>query len=148
MNSECIFCRIVAGELPSVQIYSDNVVMAFMDINPVQKGHALVIPREHYDPITATPDEILAAMIKTAKAVAAAQIETLGALGINVTQANGAAAGQIVPHIHIHVIPRCPTAADPANWHPSAYRDNDEMQEYGTLLREALSSTGTSCHDG
>lgn len=148
MNNECIFCRIVAGELPSVQIYSDDVVMAFMDINPVQKGHALVIPRDHYDPITETPDDILAAMIKTAKAVAAAQIEALGAVGINVTQANGAAAGQIVPHIHIHVIPRCPNATNPANWLPSAYRDNAEMQDYGTLLREALSSKRAFTNDG
>lgn len=144
MKNECIFCRIVAGELPAVKIYSDDTVIAFMDINPVQKGHALVIPRKHYDPITATPDEVLAAMIRAAKAVAAAQIAALGAIGINVTQANGAAAGQIVPHIHIHIIPRCPNAADPGNWQPSAYRDNDEMQQYGTLLREAIHAGNTA----
>ena len=103
---DCIFCKIVADKLPAVRVYEDPDTLAFMDIGPIVKGHTLVIPKPHYDPITGTPVEILQQVIAVVQRIVRAQIDGLGAEGINVTQANGALAGQVIPHIHFHVIPR------------------------------------------
>ena len=86
----CIFCKIVAGELPAAIVHDDDVCLAFMDIGPIVKGHTLVIPKAHHDPLTATPDALLQKLIVVVRRVAAAQLKALDADGINVTQANGA----------------------------------------------------------
>ena len=99
MPPECIFCRIVRGEIPAVRVYEDADTLAFMDIGPIVKGHVLVIPKTHHDPLTAAPPETLHAVIATVQRIAAAQMSALGAAGVNVHQANGAAAGQVVPEI-------------------------------------------------
>ena len=105
-DPNCIFCKIVAGQIPSIKLYEDADVLAFMDIGPIVKGHALVIPKAHYNPLAATPDGVLAKVIAVVRRIAQAQMEGLGADGVNVHQANGAAAGQVVPHVHFHVVPR------------------------------------------
>ncbi len=105
-KKDCIFCKIVRGEIPSSKVYEDDDTLAFMDIGPVVKGHVLVIPKGHYDPITGTPPEILQKLILVVQRIAEAQINSLEADGINVAQANGSVAGQIIPHVHFHVIPR------------------------------------------
>ena len=103
---DCIFCKIVSGEIPSVKVYEDDRVFAFMDINPINDGHVLVIPKAH----AATIDEIaevdfLAVMSATHK-LAAAVKEALNPEGINLLQLNGKAANQVVPHLHVHIVPR------------------------------------------
>ena len=128
MSQDCIFCKIVAGELPATKIYEDEDTLAFMDIGPVVKGHVLVIPKEHYDPITGTPPEMLQKLIVIVQKVAKAQYEGLNADGVNVSQANGAVAGQEVPHIHFHVIPRFHDDAHSWNWRVGAYDSPEEMQ--------------------
>ncbi len=138
MNTDCIFCKIVHGQMPSSIVYEDEKSMAFMDIAPVAKGHVLVIPRMHYDPITATPDEVLAHLIGVVKQVAKAQVKALGANGINVSQANGRCAGQLVPHIHFHVIPRFDGDNKQMKWVSGSYADNDEMASYAETIRAAL----------
>lgn len=138
MSSDCIFCKIVAGELPSVLVYEDRMALAFMDIGPVVKGHVLVIPREHHDPITRTPDELLAHLIAVVRKVAQAQLEGLHADGINVSQANGRCAGQIVPHLHFHVIPRFDHDGHHWNWNPKKYDDTDEMKALAEKIRQAI----------
>ena len=140
MNPECIFCKIVAGELPAARVYEDAHSMAFLDINPIAKGHTLVIPREHYDCITDAPQKTLADTIAVVKLVAAVQIECLGADGVNVTQANGEAAGQIIPHLHFHVIPRFREDGRSPAWKSGQYDNADEIGEYAAKIRNALSS--------
>ncbi|PIR13634.1 HIT family protein [Candidatus Falkowbacteria bacterium CG11_big_fil_rev_8_21_14_0_20_39_10] len=102
----CIFCKIVAGEIPSHKIYEDENVLAFLDIAPVNPGHILVITKNHYTNFEDTPEEELANLIKAIKKVGRAIKKGLGASGYNVTENNDPAAGQIIPHIHFHVIPR------------------------------------------
>lgn len=138
MNGDCIFCKIVNDQMPSSRVYEDSEVIAFLDIAPVAKGHVLVIPREHYDPITATPDAVLGHLIQVVKRVAEAQGNALGADGINVSQANGRCAGQVVPHIHFHVIPRSDQTAGQSKWAPKRYADHEEMASFAKKIRAAL----------
>lgn len=135
---ECIFCKIAAKEIPSTVVYEDEEVLAFMDIGPIIKGHALVIPKKHCDPVTETPDETLAALHLTAKKVAQAQMNGLGADGVNIMQNNGKAAGQEVFHIHIHVIPRYSDDGHHWNWNAGKYDDFSEMEKLAEKLRGYL----------
>lgn len=127
----CVFCKIVAGELRSYKIYEDKDVMSFMDINPLEDGHVLVIPKQHYEFITEIPDELLSRVITIVKKIAMAHYKILGASGVNVTQANGVSAGQVIPHIHFHVIPRY--ADHERNWTPKKEKDT-KLSEIASRL--------------
>ncbi len=105
-DPDCIFCKIVAGEIPSFKLYEDAATFAFMDINPVNDGHALIIPKAHYEDVFAVSGEVLAATAATVKKVAAAVQAALEPAGMNLLQCNGEAANQSVMHFHMHVIPR------------------------------------------
>jgi len=105
-DDDCIFCKIAAGELPAEVIQEDDHTVAFMDINPWTRGHALVIPRNHSEDLLAISDEDLARTSAAAKRLAARMKERLEADGINLLNACGPAAWQTVFHFHIHVIPR------------------------------------------
>lgn len=106
MEEECLFCKIIAGEIPSEEIYSDGDFLAFLDINPRNPGHTLVIPRKHYNTIMEMPDSELADLIKIVKEIAVAVKKGTNADGISIGQSNERAAGQVIPHVHFHVIPR------------------------------------------
>ena len=103
---DCIFCKIVKGEIPCSKIYEDDKILAFLDINPVHKGHTLVIPKEHYEGIIDMPDETLGELAKAAKKISKAVKKATGVNGFNIVQNNGADAGQDVFHFHLHIIPR------------------------------------------
>jgi len=102
----CIFCRIAAGELPSEKVHEDDRTLAFMDVNPSTRGHALVIPKRHSTDLHDIAPDDLAACMRTVQRVAASVIDSLGADGVNVLNNTGRAAGQVVFHFHVHVIPR------------------------------------------
>lgn len=102
---DCIFCKIVKGEIPSTKVYENEHVLGFLDIAPVNIGHSLVIPKQHYENIYEAPEEIMCEMMKAAKKVAIA-VKNLPADGVNVTMNNDRHAGQVIFHAHIHVIPR------------------------------------------
>ena len=102
----CIFCQIRDGQIPSTGIYEDDKTLAFMDINPVTDGHLLVIPKVHTETIFDMIGPDLSAVWATTKKVADAIRQALQPDGLNLLQANGAAAGQAVPHFHLHLIPR------------------------------------------
>lgn len=104
--NDCIFCKIVSGEIPSVKIYEDEATLAFLDISPLNPGHTLVIPKEHHENIFDVSDESLAPVMRTAKKVANAIKNAVNADAINIGINNGKEAGQLVFHLHIHVIPR------------------------------------------
>jgi histidine triad (HIT) family protein len=104
--SDCIFCGIAAGTMPAERVYEDERTIAFLDIFPAADGHVLVIPRAHADDIHSLAPADLSAGAQTAQAMAGRVSGALGADGISIVQANGAAAGQTVFHYHVHVIPR------------------------------------------
>jgi histidine triad (HIT) family protein len=103
---DCIFCKIVRGELPSKKIYEDDDILAFLDINPANKGHVLVTSKEHYEDIFSVDEELLKKMIIVVKLLAERIKSKTGCDGVNVMQNNGKQAGQLVNHIHFHIIPR------------------------------------------
>ncbi len=138
MNGKCVFCSIVKGEIPAIKVYEDADVLAFMDIGPVSKGHTLVIPKMHFDPVVNVPDGILARLIAVVKKIVRAQVKGLDAVGVNVAQANGAAAGQIVPHVHFHVIPRRAGDEPVRNWLPLKYESPDEMSVFAEMIKSGL----------
>lgn len=104
--NDCIFCKIASKEIPADIFYEDENSIAFLDIKPINPGHALVIPKKHYADFFETPDEVLASISATAKRVGAVIKKIVNADAVNIGINNGAAAGQIIFHTHIHIIPR------------------------------------------
>lgn len=105
-DPDCIFCKIVAGEIPCFKLYEDELTLAFMDINPANEGHALTIPKEHWEDVHAIPPDLIAATIQTVKKIAGVVNKSLKPDGINLVQANGKGAAQSVLHFHMHILPR------------------------------------------
>lgn len=115
-QSACVFCRIVAGQLPCFKLHEDGATMAFMDINPVNPGHALSIAKGHWPTIDSIPADVMADVARTAHRIAGAVTRALKPDGVNLVQANGVAAGQTVPHLHIHIMPRRSGDGATLNW--------------------------------
>ena len=105
-DADCLFCKIIAGEIPCFKLFENSETLAFMDINPANEGHALVIPKEHGSDVYTASDTAIAATVRTAKKVAAAIDKTLNPDGLNLLQCNGPAAAQSVFHFHMHLLPR------------------------------------------
>lgn len=105
-DTNCIFCKIISKEIPADIVYEDGFSLAFLDINPVNIGHTLLLPKEHYENIFDLPEELLAKLSVKSKRLAAAIKKSLNADGINVSSNNGASAGQLIPHAHTHIVPR------------------------------------------
>ncbi|HQS18934.1 HIT family protein [Reyranella sp.] len=124
-DESCIFCKIVAGQLPCFKLLEDEATIAFMDINPVNPGHALAVAKGHWPTIDVIPPEILAAVARTAQRVAKAAMTTLEPNGVNLLQSNGAGAGQSVPHLHVHILPRFPGDEVRLNW---TYKPGDKAE--------------------
>lgn len=112
----CVFCKIISGDIPSFRVYEDEECIAVLDINPASPGHTLVIPRVHRKDLTELGVQEIAHAFSVAKLLGERQMERLGADGFNVVQNNGAAAGQTVLHFHIHVIPRYAGGPSIAAW--------------------------------
>ena len=103
---DCIFCKIVSGDIPSVKVYEDDRVLAFMDINPINDGHLLIIPKAHASTIHEIAEADFLAVMAAARKLAVAVQGALNPDGINLMQLNGKAANQVVPHLHVHIVPR------------------------------------------
>jgi histidine triad (HIT) family protein len=133
-DPNCLFCKIVAGELPSQQVDSDERTVAFMDISPATRGHALVVPRNHATDLLEADPEDVAAVAVAAQRLAGRAVDRLGADGVNLLNSCGATAWQTVFHLHMHVIPRY--ADDPLKlpWVPSP-GDAGEIAATAELLR-------------
>ena len=105
IRKQCIFCKIAANESPSYKVYEDDKVIAFLDIKPINKGHVLVVPKSHYSLLTQVPDDLVAHLFTVAKKISPIVFEMMDASGILILQSNGSSAGQVIPHIHIHIVP-------------------------------------------
>ena len=105
-DENCIFCKIANGEIPAATLYEDDDFRVILDLGPASKGHALILPKEHYANLYELPDELAAKVIVLAKKMITKLTDVLGCDGYNLVQNNGAAAGQTVFHFHLHMIPR------------------------------------------
>jgi histidine triad (HIT) family protein len=139
MSAECVFCKIRDGQLPSMKVYEDDRTLVFMDINPLNAGHCLVVTRTHAPTIWESDEADLEAAIVVAKKVALALREAVKPDGLNVLQANGAAAFQSVPHFHLHLIPRWNNDGKGFDW-SLVPGDRAQIIEIGERVREALAA--------
>jgi histidine triad (HIT) family protein len=136
--ADCVFCKIRDGQIPSTRVYEDERTLCFMDINPLNEGHCLVVTRAHAATLFDAADADLQAAITTARRVGRALRAALAPDGLNVLQANGAAAFQSVPHFHLHLIPRWNGDGRGFDWKPVP-GDRARIQAAAEKVRAALS---------
>jgi histidine triad (HIT) family protein len=135
--SDCVFCKIVAGQIPAAKVHENEYLLVFMDINPLAPGHTLLIPKKHYEVITDMPAEDMAALGRVIPDVAKAVAKATKAEGLNVFQTNGACAGQSVGHVHFHFIPRNPADGLGFRWNPKRYAEG-EMEKWRRAVASNL----------
>ena len=136
MKNDCLFCGIIAGEIPSEKVYEDDATYAFLDIHPVNRGHALVIPKTHATNIYDIPREDFCTLMETVRHLAPVVKGAVNADGINLAMNNDSAAGQLIFHAHIHIIPRFDTDGY-RHWRGEPYKEG-EMATIGSILRKNL----------
>ncbi len=133
---DCIFCKIVENHIPAVKVYEDQDFVAFLDIQPVNPGHTLVIPKAHYDRFELTPPEVVGKLYQLVQKLAPAVMQATGAAGFNLGLNSGPAAGQVIFHTHVHLIPRKPKDGLQL-WAAKDYQGN-EMDETAKRIRAAV----------
>ena len=138
--TDCVFCSIAADNSPAYRLYEDASTLALLDTEPATRGHTLVIPKEHYETITDTPEEIIEAVFRAVQRVAATLESVYEPDGINIVQSNGTTAGQEVRHTHVHVIPRYEDDNVTLSWISEDIGEADQ-QEIATRLRDELGSS-------
>jgi len=136
MNN-CLFCKIVTGEIPTQKVYEDDQVLAFLDINPVNPGHTLVIPKEHHEKLSETPPEVAAEIMRVVPGLMKAIEKAVNAKAINIAVNNGELAGQVVFHTHLHIMPRFEGDGYDI-WHGKAYEEQEEANKIADAIRAAL----------
>lgn len=140
----CIFCSIVSGVSKAAVIYEDSDFVALLDKYPFSSGHTLVIPRKHYEDLLTMPKEEVGSLYCTVSVIATAISKALKSEGLNIGQNNGRAANQIIPHVHVHVIPRFRHDFISGRW-PSRHLANDgELQDISNRIRSVLLATNVS----
>lgn len=132
-DSNCIFCKIANGEIPSTTLYEDEDFRVILDLGPATRGHALLLPKEHYKDLFDLEDEVAAKALVRAKRIAGRLQKAVGADGINLVQNNGEAAGQTVFHFHMHLIPRYQDDHAGILWEPGSTTPED-MAEVKRLV--------------
>ena len=135
---DCIFCKIIEGKIPSTKIFEDDHSIAIFDINPIAKGHTLFISKKHYSDLLEVPPEKLASILTNLPRVVAAILKATGAEGFNIIQNNKRCAGQLIPHLHFHIIPRKTGDKVHFNWQPLP-ADKDEMTALASKVKQSLS---------
>ncbi len=135
--ADCIFCKIVAGDIPCHRIHENDRVLSFLDIGPLSRGHSLIIPKQHHETLMTMPDDLAAACMEVVAQVGRAVAKATGKADWNVLQNNGAASGQEVPHVHFHVIPRCNGDGLGYRWKPAPL-DSSEAQDLLSAITAEL----------
>jgi len=135
---DCIFCKIISNEIPSVKVYENDRVFAFLDINPLNAGHLLVIPKAHAETIHDITEADFVAVAAATHKLAAAVKKALNPEGINLMQLNGKAANQVVPHLHVHIVPRWSgDGLTICKWELVA-GDVEEIKAVGEKIKQAI----------
>ncbi len=131
---DCVFCKIVKGEIPADKIYEDENCLAFLDITPVNPGHILLVTKEHYENIYELPDEIFSKLAPIIKKLAIAAKKGMDADGINIGMNNERPAGQIIPHVHFHIIPRFSNDGH-RHWKGGSYAEGEAEKTAGKIKK-------------
>ena len=134
---DCIFCKMVAGQIPVTKIYEDKVVLAFLDIGPLSDGHTLVIPKQHFEKLHECPAEVLGPVASRLGKIAKAVAGAMDSEGYNVLCNNGRAAGQLVEHLHFHIIPRNTGDGVFDRWPAYKYQQG-KIEKIAAKIRENL----------
>ncbi|XP_021907349.1 LOW QUALITY PROTEIN: adenylylsulfatase HINT3 [Carica papaya] len=141
-ENDCIFCKIIRGESPSLKLYEDDMCLCILDVNPLSRGHSLIIPKSHFSSLEATPPSVVAAMCSKVPFISNAIMKATGSDSFNLLVNNGAAAGQVIFHTHIHIIPRkerdCLWASE--SLHRRPLKLDKEASQLANHVREWLSS--------
>ncbi len=133
--NDCLFCKIVKGELPSQKVYEDEHTFALLDIHPINFGHTLVIPKTHTENIHQIPSADFCALMETVRKLSSVVKDATGAEGINIGINNGSVAGQVIFHLHVHIIPRLPDDGH-RHWHGKDYQ-SDELEVIAEKIRQS-----------
>ncbi len=136
-QDDCIFCKMVAGQIPAARIYEDDVVLAFLDIGPLSDGHTLVIPKQHFDKVDSCPDDVMGQVARRLGRVARAVVAGTSADGYNVLCNNGRVAGQLVGHLHFHIIPRSSGDGLLSSW-PAGKYATGQIDAMAAKIRDNL----------
>lgn len=136
-KDDCIFCKIAHGEIPSTTLYEDDMFRVILDLSPASKGHALILPKEHFANLYEIEDEYAAKAMVLAKKMATAMTKALGADGFNLLQNNGEVAGQTVFHFHLHLVPRYENAPEIIKWDAGEVT-KEEMVEIADAVKKCL----------
>ncbi|NOJ27605.1 MAG: HIT family protein [Nitrososphaera sp.] len=138
MPRPCIFCSIIAKQLPSAEVYRDSDFIVIMDKYPINTGHALVVPTSHYDNLLAMPAQEVGKLYSIVPAVAKAVVSAVKADGFNVGQNNGIAANQIVPHVHVHIVPRFIDDSPDGKWPLRRVATQQELDELALKIQKLV----------
>jgi len=141
--NDCVFCKIVRGELPAAKVFENENLLAFLDVGPVSRGHTLVIPKRHYENILEIPSDQLSALTSHLPILGRAIVKATGSDGFSLVQLNGECSGQVVMHLHFHIIPRSSGDGVKFDW-PKGGRYMDGEGE--TLAAAIVEEMG--CHGG
>jgi histidine triad (HIT) family protein len=134
---KCVFCKIIQGELYSAKVYEDEEFFVFMDKRPINNGHTLVVPKKHYKTIFEMSYEEIGKLFSLATRVAKAVVKAMDAHGLNIGQNNGRAAGQIIDHVHVHIIPRF-FGDSSEGWPGRKYASREELEKVAKMIRVEL----------
>lgn len=134
--SDCIFCKIANGDIPSATLYEDERFRVILDLGPAAKGHALILPKRHFANLYEIDDETAAAAMVLAKKMAAAMTKALGCSGFNLVQNNGEVAGQTVFHFHMHLIPRYDNDGVRLGWKPGSLTETEKEEILASVQKE------------
>lgn len=136
-DDNCIFCKIANGDIPSATIYEDDMFRVILDLGPASKGHALILPKDHFADVTELDENYASKVLMLGAKIGKAMKESLGCAGFNLVQNNGTAAGQTVFHFHMHIIPRYQDGPEMVAWVPGSYAEG-EMAQVAEQIRKAL----------
>lgn len=134
----CLFCKIVAGEIPAFKVYEDGSLIAFLDIKPVNKGHTLIVPKEHYATMLDVPAHVLSDMMSAVPSIAKAVMKATQSTGFNLLVNTNPSSGQLVEHVHMHIIPRF-EGDGYRHWVGKHYESDAQANEVLNAVRAALS---------
>ncbi len=137
VKDDCIFCKIANGQIPSATIYETTEFRAFLDVSPANRGHALIIPKQHFDNVFMLDDETAGKIFSVVPAIARAIQEETGCEGMNILQNNGAVAGQTVNHFHIHFVPRTKGDNVSVTW-KQGEADKDDSVKLAQAIKNRL----------
>ncbi len=138
MPKQCIFCSIIEKKLPSAEVYRDSDFIIIMDKYPINTGHTLVVPTKHYDTLFHMPPDEVGKLYSLVPGIAMAVVSAVKADGFNVGQNNGIAANQIVPHVHVHIVPRFIDDSPDGKWPARRVASQEELSELASKIRQKI----------